>query len=124
MMAIAMSAATARPAAPAIEERGPAAYVAEFVGTFLLVLFIALVVIANSTGGLGVTDWAVIGLVHVFVLMILVNALGGTSGAHFNPAITATLTALPKTTPADALIYVILQFAGAVAAGVILRSAV
>jgi len=122
MMAIAMSAATARPAAPAIEERGPAAYVAEFVGTFLLVLFIALVVIANSTGGLGVTDWAVIGLVHVFVLMILVNALGGTSGAHFNPAITATLTALRKITPADALIYVILQFAGAVAAALVARA--
>src|SRR5256885_16504135 len=102
MMATVMTAATARPAAPPIEERGPAAYVAEFVGTFMLVLFIALVVIANSPGGLGVTDWAVIGLVHVFVLMVLVNALGGTSGAHLNPAVTATPTALRQITPADA----------------------
>lgn len=117
-----MTAATARPAAPAIEERGPAAYVAEFVGTFLLVLFICLTVIANSPGGLGVTDWAVIGLVHLIVLMVLVNALGGTSGAHFNPAITTTLTALRKITPADAVIYVILQLAGAVAAALVARA--
>src|SRR5437588_2328709 len=88
MMAIAMSSTPARRSAPPIEERGSAAYVAEFLGTFLLVLFVALVVIANSPGGLGVTDWAVIGLVHLLVLMVLVNALGGTSGAHFNPAIT------------------------------------
>jgi MIP family channel proteins len=116
MMAIVM------PETPAsIEERGPAAYVAEFVGTFLLVLFICLVVIANSRDGLGVTDWAVIGLVHLLVLFLLVNALGGTSGAHFNPAITSTLTALRKITPQDATIYVALQFAGGVAAAIVAK---
>ena len=121
MMANAMTATTAQTAAP-IEERGPAAYVAEFIGTFMLVLFVALIVIANSSGGLGVTDWAVIGLVHVLVLMLLVNALGGTSGAHFNPAVTATLTALRKITPADAVIYVILQLAGGVAAALVAKA--
>jgi len=117
-----MSSTPARRSAPPIEERGSAAYVAEFLGTFLLVLFVALVVIANSPGGLGVTDWAVIGLVHLLVLMVLVNALGGTSGAHFNPAITATLTALRKITPQDALIYVVLQLAGAVAGALVARA--
>src|SRR3954447_13772214 len=121
MMAIAMSAPIRESPAP-IEERGPAAYVAEFVGTFMLVLFVALIVIANSPGGLGVTDWAVIGLVHLLVLFLLVNALGGTSGAHFNPAVTSTLTALRKITPQDGAIYVILQFAAAVAAAVIARA--
>src|SRR5947208_1952903 len=86
MMAGVMAATTASPPAP-IEERGPAAYVAEFVGTFLLV-----------------------------------NALGGTSGAHFNPAITSTLTALRKITPQDATIYVMLQFAGAVAAALVAKA--
>ena len=106
----------------AIEPRGPAAYVAEFLGTFMLVLFVAVIVIVNSRDGLGFTDWAVIGLVHAFVLMLLVNSLGGTSGAHFNPAITATLTALRKITPADALIYVIVQLAGAVAAALVAKA--
>jgi len=106
----------------AIEPRGTAAYVAELLGTFMLVLFVCMIVIVNSRDGLGFTDWAVIGLVHAFVLMLLVNALGGTSGAHFNPAVTASLTALRKITPADALIYVILQLAGAVAAALVAKA--
>src|SRR6059058_1531218 len=103
----------------AIEPRGAAAYVAEFLGTFMLVLFVAVIVIVNSRDGLGFTDWAVIGLVHAFVLMLLVNALGGTSGAHFNPAITTTLAALRKISPPDAAIYILLQLAGAVAAALV-----
>ena len=106
----------------AIEPRDPAAYVAEFLGTFMLVLFVCVIVIVNSRDGLGFTDWAVIGLVHAFVLMLLVNSLGGTSGAHFNPAVTATLTALRKITPADALIYVVVQLAGAVAAALVAKA--
>src|SRR4051812_35213999 len=67
-----------------IEERGAAAYTAEFLGTFMLVFFICMIVILNSRDGLGFTDWAVIGLVHAFTLMLLVHSLGGASGAHFN----------------------------------------
>src|SRR3954468_10841439 len=117
MMAGAMSTDT-----PAIEPRGTAAYVAELLGTFMLVLFIVLIVIVNSRDGLGFTDWAVIGLVHAFVLILLVNALGGTSGAHFNPAVTSTLTALRKITVPDAAIYVLLQLAGAVAAALVAKA--
>src|SRR3954454_19849210 len=97
-----------------VDERGAAAYAAELIGTFFLVLFICLIVILNSAKGLGFTDWAVIGLVHAFILMLLVASLGGTSGAHFNPAVTITLTALRKISPPDAVIYLILQFAGAI----------
>jgi len=107
---------------PAIEPRGTAAYVAELLGTFMLVFFICMIVILNSRDGLGFTDWAVIGLVHVFVLALLINALGGTSGAHFNPAVTVTLTALRKITPTDAAIYVILQLAGGVAGALLAKA--
>ena len=115
-------AATTKQISEPIEARGPAAYVAEFIGTFMLVLFVCLIVIINSRDGLGFTDWAVIGLVHAFVLMLIVNALGGTSGAHFNPAVTATLTALRKITAPDAAIYVLLQLAGAVAAALVAKA--
>src|SRR4051812_14817892 len=43
-----------------IEERGAAAYAAEFLGTFMLVFFICMIVILNSRDGLGFTDWIVI----------------------------------------------------------------
>jgi len=108
-------------ARPAVEERGVPAYVAEFLGTFLLVLFICTIVSVHSARGLGITDFAVIGLVHVFVLSFLIYTLGGTSGAHFNPAVTAALAALRKISPADALIYVLVQLAGGVAGALVCK---
>ena len=104
-----------------VDRKGPEAYVAEFIGTFLLVLFIGLILASNSRIGLGFTDFAVIGLLHAFILTMLIASLGGTSGAHFNPAVTATLAAVRKITPVDALIYVIVQLAGAIAAALVLK---
>ena len=98
---------------PDLARRGPDAYVAELIGTFLLVFFICTVATVNSQGVLGVTDWSVIGLVHFLALTVLVHTLGGASGGHFNPAVTATLTALRKIGPVDAAIYVVLQVVGA-----------
>ena len=104
-----------------MEERGTAAYVAEFLGAFLLVLFVCSVVSVNSEGGLQFTDFAVIGLVHVFVLAVLVYSLGHTSGAHFNPAVTVAIAALRRITPLDALIYILVQLAGGVAGALVTK---
>src|SRR4051794_41316087 len=59
-------------------------------------------------------DWSVIGLVHVFVLFLLIQTLAVVSGAHFNPAVTAALTAVRQIRPIDGAIYIVLQLAGAV----------
>jgi len=104
-----------------LEARGLEAYVAEFVGTLILVAFIGFVIVQNSSDGLGVIDFSVIGLVHIFVLGMLIHTLGGVSGAHFNPAVTITLAALRKISPADALVYIILQLAGAVAGALLVK---
>jgi glycerol uptake facilitator protein len=98
-----------------------AAYAAEFLGTFLLVLFIGLILASNSKAGLGSTDFAVVGLLHAFVLMMLVATLGGVSGAHFNPAVTITLRALRKIGSADAAVYIALQLAAAVLAALVVE---
>jgi MIP family channel proteins len=102
-----------------IEPRSWEAYVAEFLGTFLLVMFVT--TILSVANGFHVFDFAVIGLVHAFVLAMLIYTLGATSGAHFNPAVTAALTALRKITPLDALIYVIVQLAGGVAGALVTK---
>ena len=47
-----------------MEPKTGRSYVAELVGTFLLVFFICMVVSLTSREALGFTDWAVIGLVH------------------------------------------------------------
>ncbi len=97
------------------------AYVAELIGTFLLVLFIALVVTVNSEAGIGYTDVAVVALVHAFALMTIVATIGGTSGAHVNPAVTIALAALRKIAPVDALVYIVMQLAGAVLAVLVVK---
>ena len=62
-----------------------------------------------------------IGLVHVFVLFMLIQTLAVASGAHFNPAVTAAMTALRQISPADAGIYVISQLAGGVAGALLTK---
>src|SRR5829696_6076696 len=108
-------------------DRGPAAYVAEFVGTFALVFFVCAVVVLYAhpevpaaQPGLPATqpfqDWSVIGLTHAFILFALIQALAIVSGAHFNPAVTAALTAIRQISLIDAAIYVAMQLLGGIAA--------
>ena len=106
-----------------IRRRGPDSYAAELIGTLMLVFFIGTIVSLHTPDpeALGVQDWAVIGLVHFFLLTMLVYTLGHASGAHFNPAVTVTLAALRKIGPIDAAIYIVLQFIGAVLAALLVK---
>jgi glycerol uptake facilitator protein len=105
-----------------VEDRGAAAYIAEFLGTFILVSFITLALsVYNGEGGLGYTDFAVVGLLHLFVLAMLIYTLGGASGAHFNPAVTVALTAVRKIGAVDGAIYILLQLAGGIAGALVCK---
>jgi MIP family channel proteins len=110
-----------------VEERGPAAYVAEFLGTLFLVFFITMAVSLFVTKGTPQNptpfiDWSVIGLVHVFVLFVLVQTLAVVSGAHFNPAVTAAMTFLRQIKPVDAAYYVVMQLLGGVAGALLTKA--
>jgi MIP family channel proteins len=98
-----------------MEERGLSAYIAELIGTFLLVLFIALVVSVYASKAISTPEFAVIGLLHAFLLMMLIQTLGGVSGAHFNPAVTLALASVRKIRAGDAAVYMAVQVVGAIA---------
>ena len=100
-------------------DRGPAAYLAEFIGTFALVFFITAALSLYLPAPF--IDFSVIGLVHVFILFMLIQTLAVASGAHFNPAVTAAMTALRQIKPVDAVVYVVLQLAGAVAGALVTK---
>jgi MIP family channel proteins len=109
-----------------VEDRGVAAYLAEFLGTFLLVFFITTAVSlfvtqASPQNPTPFIDWGVIGLVHLFVLFILVQTLAVVSGAHFNPAVTVAMAALRQIKLPDAVVYIVVQVAGAVAATLVTK---
>jgi MIP family channel proteins len=93
------------------EPRGMPAYYAELVGTFLLVFFICGFISVASAGGF---DLAGLALAHVFILAVLIYALGGTSGAHFNPAVTFALWSIKKISTPNAVVYVICQCIGGI----------
>ena len=99
-----------------MQERGLAAYLAELIGTFLLVFFItSVVVLFVSTGSQAQfgSDFAVIGLVHAFLLFGLIVMFGVVSGGHFNPAVTLAAAAIKRISPLDAVIYILAQLSGA-----------
>ena len=109
-----------------MQDRGPAAYLAEFIGTLMLVFFICAVVSLygpepSQTNPNPFIDYSVIGLVHVLVLFVLIQTLAVVSGAHFNPAVTAAMTGLRQIKVADAGIYILAQLAGAVAGALLVK---
>lgn len=101
-----------------MQDRGLAAYIAELIGTLFLVFTISTVVILYvATGPQAAqfgSDFAVVGLVHGFILFVLVQTLALVSGGHFNPAVTIAATALRRIDPIDALVYILAQLSGGV----------
>src|SRR6476619_3929925 len=86
-------------------------YIAEFIGTFFLVLTI------GSTGigaGTGVIAPLAIGA----ALMVMIFAGGHISGGHFNPAVTLGVLIRGRLKPADAVPYMIAQVLAAVVAAI------
>jgi len=110
-----------------LQDRGPAAYVAELLGTLFLVFFITAVVslyVVPSTPQQPTPfiDFSVIGLVQFLVLFVLVQTLAVVSGAHFNPAVTVAMTAVRQIKPPDALIYIVAQLAGGVGGALLTKA--
>ncbi len=100
-----------------MQDRGLAAYIAELVGTFFLVFFIAtigvLFISVGDSAQFG-SDYAVVGLVVAFILTSLIIGIGIASGGHFNPAITLGAALMKKIAPVDAVIYILAQLSGGV----------
>jgi MIP family channel proteins len=87
------------------------------IGTFLLVFFITTVIVLFLSVGEQAqfgTDFAVIGLVHAFLLFGLIVMFGVVSGGHFNPAVTLAAMAIKRISAIDGVIYMLAQFSGGV----------
>ena len=81
-------------------------YIAEFIGTFFLVLTIGCTGIGAGTG-------VIAPLAIGAVLMVMVFAGGHISGAHYNPAVTLGVLIRGRVKAADVVPYIIAQIVGA-----------
>jgi aquaporin Z len=89
-------------------------YIAEFIGTFFLVLTIGCTVVGPATG-------VIAPLAIGAALMVMVFAGGHISGAHYNPAVTLGVLIRGKVKAADVVPYMLAQAVAAVVASLIVR---
>lgn len=96
-------------------------YLAEFLGTFILVFFGSLAILGTlaTDGPVLVT----IGLGFGLALLAGIWAVGHVSGAHFNPAVTLAMVLDGRTSFSDAIGYWVSQFAGAGVASLLVWTA-
>ena len=92
-------------------------YLAEALGTFALVGVGSFAIISASGGdGLGIVS---IALGFGLALLIGLYAFGEVSGGHFNPAVSLAMFLDRRITMDDLIGYVVAQFAGAIAASLV-----
>src|SRR5882762_8133674 len=84
-------------------------YIAEFIGTFFLVLTVGCTVIGDGAGALAP-------LAIGSALMVMIFAAGHISGGHFNPAVTLGVWLRGKFDAKDVTPYMVSQVSGAVVA--------
>jgi aquaporin Z len=87
-------------------------YLAEMIGTFVLVLM--------GCGSAVLAGPSVIGYIGIafafgLAMLAMFYAIGGISGCHINPAVSISMLAAGKISAKDAVIYIIAQCVGAIA---------
>src|SRR5436190_13252878 len=89
-------------------------YIAEFIGTFFLVLTI-------GCTGIGASSGVIAPLAIRAALMVMVFAGGHISGAHYNPAVTLGVLIRGRLNLVDVLPYIVAQLAAAATAAVAVK---
>lgn len=99
-------------------------YIAELIGTFVLVLFAcgtAAVVGCSAEKG---TGYLLTALAFGLVIVAMAYSIGNISGCHINPAVSIAMLVSGKMSVRDFIGYIIAQFAGATAGAAVLMALV
>lgn len=98
-------------------------YVAEFIGTFVLVLFAcgAAAVLGCTTADANVA-YALTALAFGLVIVAMAYSIGNVSGCHINPAVSLAMLLSKKMSVTDFVGYVVAQVLGAIAGSAVLMA--
>ncbi|MBQ8915495.1 MAG: aquaporin [Clostridia bacterium] len=95
-------------------------YVAEFIGTFVLVLFACGTAAVSGCSAEGNAAYLITALAFGLVIVAMAYSIGNVSGCHINPAVSVAMLVSKKMSLKDFVGYVIAQFAGATAGAAVL----
>ena len=98
--------------------------IAELLGTFMFFTIGYLSVAAFHATATPTAGLLVVPFSFGFGLLAAIFAFGHISGGHFNPAVTVAMVLDKRTTPIDAVGYIVAQVVGAILAGVVVMVAV
>ena len=99
-------------------------YVAEFIGTFVLVLFACGTAAVSGCSAEGNAAYLITALAFGLVIVAMAYSIGNVSGCHINPAVSVAMLVSKKMSLKDFVGYVIAQFAGATAGAAVLMAIV
>ena len=98
-------------------------YSAELVGSFIFfsIGYLSIPAFANASAP-GAPNLLVVPWAFGLGLLAAIFAFGHISGGHFNPAVTIAMVLDKRTTPMDAVGYILSQIIGAIAAAVVVHA--
>lgn len=97
-------------------------YAAEFIGTFVLVVFACgTAAVVNCQTDLANSAYLLTALAFGLVIVAMAYSIGNVSGCHINPAVSIAMLVSGRMTIVDFIGYVVAQFAGATAGAAVLR---
>ena len=97
-------------------------YVAEFIGTFVLVLVACGTAVVTGCGGPGgIAAYLTTAVAFGLVIVAMAYSIGNISGCHINPAVSIAMLVSKKMTVQDFIGYVVAQILGAIAGAAVLK---
>ncbi len=97
-------------------------YIAEFIGTFVLVAFACgTACVVGCDSAFNVEGYLTVALAFGLVIVAMAYSIGNISGCHINPAVSIAMLVSKKLSVTDFIGYVIAQFAGAIAGAGVLK---
>lgn len=96
-------------------------YLAEFIGTFVLVLLACGTACAVGCSAANGTGYLLTALAFGLVIVAMAYSIGNISGCHINPAVSIAMLVSKKLSAVDFIGYIVAQFLGAIAGAGLLR---
>ena len=98
-------------------------YLAEFLGTFVLVLFACgTAAVTHCSGEKFNAAYALTAVAFGLVIVAMAYSIGNVSGCHINPAVSIAMLISGELSVVDFIGYIVAQFAGAIAGSAVLMA--